>query len=147
MRALSEADGALVIQGPTWLGFLLIAVAVFVAILAVVLARRVPRQGRLGAFLAAIVLLYGGWHLIGTRTTIEPRGYYVESIYGEEERLGWLQVNDVAAGPGMKNANADQLVLRLRNSNETSIDLAGLTPEEKARVVAYVRARLKALAR
>ena len=147
MRSLSEADGILVIQGPTWLGFVLIAVAIAVVILALALTRRVPRQARLGAFLVAILLLYGGWHLIGTRTTIESRGFYVESIYGEEDRQGWLQVNDIAAAPGMKNAHPDQLVLLLRNSNETSIDLSGLTSEEKARVVAFVRARLKALAR
>ena len=146
MRALSESGGLLVIQGPTWLGFVLIAAAIGIAVLGVVLARRVPRQARLGAFLVAIALLYGGWHLIGTKTTLEPRGYYVESIYGEEERMGWLQVNDVAAGPGLKNSNPDQLVLQLKSGSERSIDLSGLTPEEKARVVAFVRGRLKVLA-
>ena len=86
MRALSEADGILVIQGPTGLGFVLIAIAIGIAILAVALARRVPRQARLGAFLVTILLLYGGWHLIGIKTTIDPRGYYVERISGEEDR-------------------------------------------------------------
>lgn len=143
MRSLSESDGILVIQSPTWLGFLLIAIAIAIAIAAVVLARKVPRPARLGAFLASIVLLFAGWHLIGTRTTIEPRGYYVESIYGEEERRGWLQLNGIAPViPGVK-ANPDHLVLQLRNGSEVFIDLSGLSPEEKARVVAYVRKQLR----
>ena len=95
MRTLSDNDGLLVIQSPTWLGLTLIAVAIVVAIAAIALARKVPRPARLGALLASIVLLYVGWHLIGTKTTLEPRGYFVESIYGEEERLGWLQVNQI----------------------------------------------------
>jgi hypothetical protein len=144
MRSLTDVDGLLVIQGPTWLGFTLIGLAVILAIAAIVLARKLPRPARLGTFLATIVLLYAGWHLIGTRTTIESRGYYVESIYGEEERLGWLQVSDSAAATlGPKAANSDQLVLLLRNSNEASIDLSGLTPEEKARIVSFVKSRLQ----
>jgi hypothetical protein len=146
MRALSESNGLLVIQGPNWLGLLLIAIAVAVAIAALALARKLPRQARLGAFLGAIALLYAGWHLIGTKITLEPRGFYVESIYGEEDRMGWLQVNDIApAIPGVK-VDPDRLVLQLRNSSEVGIDLSGLAPEERARVVAYIRGRLKALA-
>lgn len=137
MRSLSDSDGLLVIQGPTWLGLALIAIAITLAIAVLVLKK--PRPVRLGAFLGTIVLLYAGWLLVGTRTTFEPRGYYVESIYGEEERVGWLQVRGVGTSPG---EGSDHLVLQLRNSSEASIDLSGLTAEEKARVVAYVRGRL-----
>ena len=137
MRGVTEAEGLLVIQGPNWLGLLLIALAIVLTILVLVLKWR--RPVRLGAFLGTIVMLYVGWHLIGTKTTLEPRGYYVESIYGEEERRGWLQVRGIAGKPG---GNSEQLVLQLKNSNEASIDLAGLTPDERARVIAYVRARL-----
>lgn len=143
MRTLTDSDGLLVIQSPTWLGITLIGLAVVIAIAAVLLSKRVPRPARLGAFLGSIVVLLAGWHLIGTRTTLEPRGFYVESIYGEEQRVGWLQVsNIVAAGPKSKHVNPDHLALWLLNTNEVSIDLSGLAPEERARVVSYVKARL-----
>jgi hypothetical protein len=147
MRALSESEGLLVIQGPNGLGLLLIAIAIVVALAAVALARKVRRPVRLGAFLVSIALLYFGWHLVGTKTTLESRGYYVESIYGEEQRMGWLQVSDIAPTIAGVKANPDHLVLLLRNSNEAVIDLSGLAPEEKARITAYVRQRLKALSR
>jgi len=137
VRSLSDSDGLLVIQGPTWLGLTLIAIAIALAI--AVLALKKQRPVRLGAFLGTIVLLYAGWLLVGTKTTFEPRGYYVESIYGEEERVGWLQVRGVGTS---RAEGSDHLVLQLRTSGEASIDLSGLTAEEKARVVAYVRGRL-----
>ena len=138
MRSLSDTDGLLVISGPTWLGLVLLAIAVALAILVIVLKR--PRPIRLGAFLGAIVLIYFGWQLIGTRTTLESRGYYVESIYGEEERRGWLQVRQIVTGGAQ--ANPDHLVLQLRNSSEATIDLSGLTPEERSKVVAFVKKQL-----
>ncbi|HYC35015.1 MAG TPA: hypothetical protein VEC19_01230 [Usitatibacter sp.] len=138
MRALSEGDGSLVIAGPTWLGLAFIAIAVVLTILVLVLQR--PRPVRLGSFLGAIILLVAGWHLIGNKTTLEPRGYYVESIYGEEERRGWLQVRQIVSGG--PNTDPDHLVLQLRNSSEATIDLSGLGPAERARVVAFVKKQL-----
>ena len=138
MRSLSDTDGLLVISGPVWLGVVFLAIAVILSIVVIVLRR--PRPVRLGAFLGAIILIYFGWHLIGTKITLESRGYYVESIYGEEERRGWLQVRQIVSGG--PNANPDHLVLQLRNSSEATLDLSGLTPEEKSKVVAFVKKQL-----
>ena len=69
-------------------------------------------------------------------TTFEQRGFIVESMRGEEERVGWLQVNAM-------DARQDYLVFLLRNTSEVTVDLSGLAAEDKARIVAFVKGRLK----
>jgi len=134
MRSLSASDTALFIQVPTWIGILLVAAAI--ALAAGALVRKPPRPWRLGAFLAAIALLYAGWYSLATVTTFEPRGFVVESMRGEEERVGWLQVRAV-------DARGDYAIFLLRNSSEVTVDLSGLEAGEIARIVAFVKARLK----
>ncbi len=134
MRSLLESDSALVIQVPAWIGYFLIAAAIAVA--AGALVRKPPRPWRLGAFLAAIALLYAGWYSLATVTTFEHRGLVVETMRGEEERIGWLQVRGV-------DAREDFAIFQLRNSNEVTVDLSGLGAEDRARLIAFVKARLK----
>jgi hypothetical protein len=149
VRTLSASDTALVIQSPMWVGLACIALAIVLAIVVVVLRR--PRPVRLAAFLGTFVLLYAGWWALRTVTTFETRGFYVEGIYGEEERVGWSQVAGIegAGAPaakgakGAKSASADELTLQLRSSGEVTVDLSGLTDAEKAKVVAFVQARLR----
>jgi len=134
MRSLSASDTALVVQVPAWIGLLLVAAAI--AIAAGALLRKPPRPWRLLSFLATIALLYAGWYSIATVTTFEQRGFVVETMRGEEERIGWLQVRAI-------DARADYAVFLLRNSSEVTVDLSGLAPEEKGRIVSFVKARLK----
>ena len=149
MRSLSASDSSLVIQAPAWFGVACLAFAVILAIVVVVLRR--PRPVRLAAFLGTFVLLYAGWHALRTVTTFEARGFYVESMRGEEERIGWSQVSGVEGGgalapkgtKGAPSAAAEHLTLLLRTGGEVAIDLSGLSDAEKARVVAFVRERLK----
>ena len=136
MRTLSDSGGGLVIQAPLWIGLLLIALGVLLTI--AVFVRRVPRRAaRMSGLLAAVLFLVAGWHLSASRAVFESRGFYTESIYGEEQRVGWLQVSGVA--PGATNP----LVLHLRSGGELGVDLSGLSHEEQGRVATYVRARLK----
>ena len=141
-RTLAEHDGALVISNaPIWLGYVLIALGVL--LMAGMFIRRVPkREARLGALLGTIMLIYAGWHLTANKITIEQRGFYIESMYGEEQRTGWLQVRSLAPAVAGTKQNPDHLVLLMRNSNEMSIDLSGLSSEEQAKVRAYVKKRL-----
>jgi hypothetical protein len=143
VRSLSASDSTLVIQAPTWIGVLLVGVGIALAIF--VLVRKVPRPARLGAFLATVALLYAGWYLLSTSMTFEARGFYVDGMFGEEERVGWLQVSgiDTGAPAGSRNFDPVRLTFYLRNSNEVTIDLSGLTAQEKAHVVAFVKGRLK----
>jgi hypothetical protein len=149
VRSLSASDSTLVIQVPAWIGLLCIALAVVLAIVVVVLKR--PRPVRLAAFLGTFVLLYAGWWALRTITTFETRGFYVESMRGEEERIGWSQVSGVEGGgaappKGSKAARGaadDQLAFLLRSGGEVAVDLSGLSDEEKSTVVAFVQARLK----
>jgi hypothetical protein len=134
VRSLSASDTTLFIQVPTWIGLVLVAAAIAVA--AGALLRKPPRPWRLGAFLAAIALLYAGWYSLATVTTFEPRGFVVEGMRGEEERVGWLQVRSI-------DARQDYAIFLLRNSSEVTVDLGGLAAEEKARIVAFVKDRLK----
>ena len=139
----------MVIQSPTWVGLLCIALAIVLAIVVVVLKR--PRPVRLAAFLGTFVLLYAGWWALRTVTTFETRGFYIEGMRGEEERVGWSQVSSIegAGAPaakgakGGKAASADELTFQLRSSGEVTVDLSGLTDEERAKVLAFVQARLK----
>ena len=143
MRSLTEADAMLVIQSPMWFGLVLVGVGVVVTLVA--LLWRWPRPWRLGAFLGTIMLLYGGWHLLRTVVTFEARGFYVESMRGEEERVGWSQVTGIDAGglKGAPNTERDHLVFQLNTGREASVDLSGLSPEEQARVLRFAQARLK----
>ena len=134
MRSLSASDTALVVQVPAWIGLLFVAAAV--AIAAGALLRKPPRPWRLLSFLATIALLYAGWYSIATVTTFEPRGFVVDSMRGEEERIGWSQVSAI-------DARGDYAIFLLRNSSEVTVDLSGLAPEEKGRIVSFVKARLK----
>lgn len=134
MRSLSASDATLFIQVPTWIGLVLVGAAIAVA--AGALLRKPPRPWRLGAFLATIVLLYAGWYSLATVTTFERRGFVVESMRGEEERVGWLQVSAI-------DPKHDYVSFQLRSSREVTVDLSGLTAEEKARIVAFVKGRLK----
>ena len=136
MRALAEADGALVIQAPLWIGIALILVGI-VLMVAVFVPVVPPRPKRLMALLGTILLVVAGWHLTAARTTFEPRGFYTESIYGEDVRVGWLQVGNVSPGPG------GDLVVQLRSGGEVSVDLSGLSAEQQARVASYARSRVK----
>ena len=134
MRGLTASENTLVIHSPTWIGLLLVGVGV--ALLASVFVRRWPRPVRLGGLLGTILLLYGGWHLLRSDVTFERRGFYVDGLLGEEERVGWLQVDAVGA-------QADRLVFQLKSGGETSVDLTGLAADEQARVLAFARGRLK----
>ena len=144
MRSLTATDTTLVIQAPAWVGIACVVFALVLAIVVVVLRR--PRPVRLAAFLGTFVLLYAGWWSLRTVTTFETRGFYVESMRGEEERVGWSQVSGIEGGgapsakgaKGAKNASADELTF-----GEVTVDLSGLTDEEKAKVVAFVQARLR----
>ena len=143
MRSLSGSDTTLVIQSPTWMGVALVALGIAVTL--GVLVRRWPRPVRLSALLGTILLLYGGWHLLRNVITFEPRGFYVESPLGEEERVGWLQVSGIDAGglTGARNAEPGHLVFNLRTGRDVSVDLSGLSADEKARVLAFARSRVK----
>ena len=134
IRGLTASETTLVVHSPAWIGLVLVGVGV--ALLASVFVRRWPRPVRLGGLLGTILLLYGGWHLLRSDATFERRGFYVDGMLGEEERVGWLQVNAVEAQP-------DRLVFQLKSGGESSIDLTGLSPEEQARVLAFARARMK----
>lgn len=136
MRALSVSDNLLVVQSPPWIGLVLVGVGVVITLVALFV--RWPRPWRLSAFLGTIVLLYGGWHLLRNAITFEPRGFYIESPLGEEERVGWLQV--VGIDP---KAEPDHLVFQLRTGRDVSVDLSGLSADEQAKVVAFVRRRVK----
>jgi len=145
VRTLSASDTTLIIQTPAWIGLACVVLAVVLAIVVVVLRR--PRPVRLAAFLGTFVLLYVGWYSLRTTITFETRGFYVEGMRGEEERVGWSQVASIEGGgaPGARKApaSADHLSFFLRSGAEVAVDLTGLSDEEKARVVAFVRARLK----
>lgn len=146
MRSLSVSDTVLVVQSPVWLGLACIVLAIALGVVVFVLRR--PRPVRLAALLGSFVLIYAGWWSLRTTTTFEMRGFYVESMRGEEERIGWSQVSGVegAGAPpakGAKPGNADELTILLRSGGEVAVDLAGLADHEKAKVVAFVRARLK----
>lgn len=146
MRSLSVSDTVLVIQSPVWLGLLCIAAAIGLGVVVFVLRR--PRPVRLAALLGTFVLLYAGWWSLRTTTTFEMRGFYIESMRGEEERVGWSQVSGVEGGgappaKGAKAGNPDELTILLRSGGEVAVDLTGLGDDEKAKVVAFVKARLK----
>ena len=142
MRTLTATDSTLVVQAPPWLGVLLIVVAIVLTVVA--LFRRPPRVARLSAFLATLAMLYVGWHAHAKRVTFEPRGFYVDGLYGEEERVGWLGVATVdAPGPAGGKGEPGHLIFHLRNSREVSVDLSDLGAAEQAQVVAYAKARLK----
>ncbi|HET6264222.1 MAG TPA: hypothetical protein VFD95_05150 [Usitatibacter sp.] len=134
IRGLTASDTTLVVHSPAWIGLLLVGVGV--ALMAGMFVRRWPRPVRLGGLLGTIILMYGGWHLLRSDATFEKRGFYVDGMLGEEERVGWLQVNSVEAQP-------DRLVIQLRSGGESSVDLAGLSAEEQARVLAFARGRVK----
>ena len=136
MLTLAGSDSQLVVQWPLWLAGLLLAAAL--AIVAFVVLRKPARPWRLGGYLGTIVLLYGGWYMFANSATFERRGFYIDGTWGEEERVGWSQVSSVDAKsvPG-------HMVLMLKSTREVVVDLSGLSDEDRARVVAYVQARLK----
>jgi hypothetical protein len=134
MRGLTASDTTLVVHSPAWIGLLLVVVGI--ALTACVFMRRWPRPVRLGGLLGTILLLYGGWHLLRSEVTFEKRGFYVDGLLGEEERVGWLQVSAVEAQP-------DRLVFQLKSGGESSVDLTGLSADEQARVLAFARGRVK----
>jgi hypothetical protein len=142
VRTLTATDSTLVVQAPPAIALGLIGVAIVLTVVA--LLRRPPRVARLSAFLATLTMLYVGWHAHAKRVTLEPRGFYVDGLYGEEERVGWLGVASIDAGAlaGGKG-EPGRLLFLLRNSREVSLDLSDLDAAEQAQVVAYARARLK----
>ena len=131
VRGLTATDNLLVIQAPPWIGVTFIAVGVALVIAAFVF--KPPRPSRLLASLACMALLYAGWYYLNTKTTFESRGFIVDGMLGEQERVGWLQVG------GVDPATA---TIQLRNSSEVAIDVTGLDADEKARVVSFIRARI-----
>jgi hypothetical protein len=143
VRGLTATENLLVIQAPPWIGMTLIAVGVALVIGA--FAFKPPRPSRLLASLGCMALLYAGWHLLNTKTTFESRGFIVDGMLGEQERVGWLQVASIETGApaGARNFEPAQLTFQLRNSSEVAVDLTGLDAAEKARVLEFARARLK----
>lgn len=135
MRTLSASDSTLVIQTPAWIGIALVAVAI--GLTAFAFARRPQRAIRLGLYLGTLVALYVAWHALATRLTFEPRGFVVDGIYGEEERVGWLGVAsvDTKSEPG-------RIVFHLRSSREVPVDVSDLDADGQARIAAFARARL-----
>jgi len=142
-RTVTVDGSSLIVHTPMWIGILLVLVGIATAVVA--LLPRWPRVYRLGALLGTIILLYGGWQLLGNVITFEPRGFYVESPLGEEMRIGWLIVSGIDQGglTGKKDAEPGQLVFLLRSGGEMGVDLSGLSAEDQARVVAYVNTRIK----
>jgi len=143
VRGLTATENLLVIQAPPWLGMTLIGVGIAMVVVAFVL--KPPRPSRLLASLGCMALLYAGWHFLNTRTTFESRGFIVDGMLGEQERVGWLQVAGIETGApaGARNHEPAQLTFQLRNSSEVAVDLTGLDAAEKARVLEFARARLK----
>src|SRR5437868_6369593 len=113
-RTVTVAGNSLIVHSPTWIGIVLVVVGIATAVVA--LLPRWPRVYRLGALLGTIILLYGGWELLGNVITFEPRGFYVEGPLGEEMRVGWLQVGGIG-----KSASTDDLVLNLRSGGELGV--------------------------
>ena len=93
MRTLTVSDNLLVIHSPMWMGLLLIAVGIAITVGVHFIKWR--REIRLGALLGVIIVIYGGWSLLRNTTTFERRGFYVEGLRGEEQRVGWLQVSGI----------------------------------------------------
>ena len=143
MRTLTEAGSSLTIHSPLWLPLALMAAGL--VLMALPFFLKPPRPYRLGALLGTILFLVAGWQLFTSTTTFETRGFVVTGRFGDEERIGWLQVGGIDTGvpEGQKGAEPKHLVMQLRNSGEVPIDMAGLSAAEKARVVAFVRDRLK----
>ena len=134
MRTLTEAGSSLVIQSPLWLPLLLMGIGL--ALMALPFFLRPPRPYRLGALLGTILFLVAGWQLFTSTTTFEPRGFLVTGRLGDEERVGWLQVTGVTSEGGA-------VAVQIRSGGEIPIDVSGLSDEDKARVVKYVRSRVK----
>ena len=143
IRTLTVDDKILVIQSPPWIGWACIVAGIVIMLGAFV--RTFPRPVRLGALLGTLLLIYGGWHLLRNAITFESRGFYVESPLGEDMRIGWSRVAAIDAGglKGAKNSEPDHVVFQLRGGGEADVDLAGLSPDEQGRVVAFVQKRLK----
>ena len=133
MRTLTAAGSSLVIEAPLWIPLTLMGIGL--VLMALPFFLKPPRPYRLGALLGTILFLLAGWQLFTATATFEPRGFLVTGRFGDEERVGWLQVSGVAT-------EAKNLVIQLRNSGEVAIDLTGLSDEEKSRVVKYVRDRV-----
>ena len=142
-RTLYDGDGILVIQAPPEIGIALIGAGIVLAL--AMFVRQFPRPVRLAGFLGTILMLYGGWHLLIPKVSIESRGFYVESIYGEEDRVGWNQVTNVDTSglTGGKTFYPGHLIFQLRNGRDVPLDLSSLDPVAQARVVAYIRVQLK----
>ena len=136
MRTLTVSDNLLVIHSPLWMGLVLIAAGIAITVGVFFIKWR--REIRLGALLGVVIVLYGGWNLLRNTTTFERRGFYVEGLRGEEQRVGWLQVSGIG-----KSSSTDELVLNLRSGGELSIDLSGLSADDQAKVTTFVRGRLK----
>jgi hypothetical protein len=134
VRTLAEAGSSLVIQSPLWLPLALMAAGL--VLMALPLFLKPPRPYRLGALLGTVLFLVAGWQLFTTTTTFEARGFHVTGRFGEEERVGWLQVTGIDPRP-------THLLVQLRNGGEVEVDLSGLSEAEKARVVGFARERLK----
>ena len=142
-RVLNADDGFLVIQAPQWIGITLIGLGIVLSL--AVFVRQFPRPVRLAGFLGTILMLYGGWHLLIPKISIESRGFFVESIYGEEDRVGWTSVQSLDDGGlrGARHSTPGHLAFQLRNSREVSIDLSSLNNAEQQQVLAFVKKQLK----
>lgn len=142
MRTVTEAGSSLIIQSPLWLPLALMGAGL--VLIALPFFLKPPRPYRLGALLGTILLLVAGWQLFTSTATFESRGFVVTGRLGDEERVGWLQVTGIDTGlPESQKGEPKHLVLQVRSSGEVAIDLTGLSAAEKARVVAYVREKMK----
>ena len=140
MWKLSESAGQLTLQAPAWIGLLVLALGLALAVYVV----RGKAKGKVfGAGMVALILIGFGWHLLYAKTRFDDAGVVVRGALGVEASAAWSEITAVSVQDLKRSKGGTTLVLVLARESgpELQVQIGGLDFAPRARLIEYVRAK------
>ena len=140
MLQLSESGQNLVITWPWWLGVLMVALGIA---LAVHVCRHFEWHGRMAGLVAATALLVGGGiHFLTYRITLTPEEGRAYALVGGRQRLDWSQATSITMEERRGRGTSMWLVVHSAAGRRFEFTVTGLSGPEEHRVREYIAARI-----
>jgi hypothetical protein len=140
MLQLSESAGQLTLQAPVWIGLLVLAMGVALAVYVV----RGKAKGKVfGAGMAALICIGFGWHLLYAKTRFDDAGIVVRGALGVDASASWGEITAVSVQDLKKGKGGPSpfLVLARESGPEVEVGIGGLDVASRARLIEYARAK------
>ena len=139
MWRVSESAGELTLHASTWIGLLIVAAGIALA----VFVARGGAKGKVFGMSAVILIVFlSGWTLLFASTRLDESGVRVRTALGVQASATWGEITSVAVEERkVSRGNHTYLVLYRADGTDVAVRISHLEAEDAVRVIEFAKAR------